>query len=101
MIPAVLPDIERVTTTSELKQGFCIVMEKAQGLPLHTWFAQVTHATDTLPAVLYQFFSAGLRLFQLLRFMTCDASFHHADIKPDNIIFQNNSLRLIDYNSAT
>jgi serine/threonine protein kinase len=103
---AAVPAVLRKAQLAKVVQGasgrrYCIVMEKAGGLGLDEWFERVAENSPSLPIVLHQFFSLWLQLFDILKFLHLNAHLYHADIKPDNIRFFNNSLHLIDFNAVT
>ena len=111
MVPAVLPTDQptgyrvKILSSAPFSDGYGIVMEKAIGAHLNKQFERVcatgkSLGTGVLPIVLHQFFLVWLQLFDLLKYLH-DVPFFHADIKPENVIADNNSLRVIDFNAAT
>lgn len=107
LVPAVLPKSHKVKILSGKMKNqdfFCIVMEKAKGKVFNIWFNEVLDDVPNPPVAFHQFFSVWFQLFHLLKFLHLDCNptfFYHADIKPDNLRFRNNSLRLIDFNAST
>jgi len=104
LTPAVLPQAYRIKITSGDKKGneyLCILMQKAVGKRFDKWFEVILRISPNPPIVFHQFFSLWFQLFQFLKFLHLDAPpFHHADIKPENLIVSNNALRFIDFNAA-
>lgn len=109
LTPAVLPTLQKVRVSGEAYERACIVMEKAEGSEVDVWFKHMLDHNNP-PFVFHQFFTVWLNFARLLEFLHSGRQeggarrrrpFYHLDIKPDNLLFSNNLLRLIDFGACS
>jgi SAM-dependent methyltransferase len=77
-----------------------LMMERIDGLALHEHFRLIRQSHYDIRFALLQYCEVLIELFDAVRQLH-DVGVHHCDIKPDNVLFRNNLLTVIDFNGAT
>jgi len=85
----------------EGRQGYALLLEFIEAPPILKHFRTRYRERLDLRLILLQYCNAFVDSLDTLQFLhRCQPPIFHCDIKPDNIMFHNNFLKIIDFDNA-